>query len=87
MLEIKDIHKKYALIKTENTEVIKGVSYSFPEKGIVVLYGSSGCGKTTLLNIIGGLLDSDKGRVTFNGKHINVGSDYMRNRHIGFKIV
>ncbi len=38
-----------------------------PTPGVVALFGRSGCGKTTLINVISGLLDPDEGRVELNG--------------------
>ncbi|MBV6424336.1 MAG: Vitamin B12 import ATP-binding protein BtuD [Steroidobacteraceae bacterium] len=37
--------------------------FEAPEAGVVALFGRSGCGKTTLVNIIGGLLRPDRGRI------------------------
>jgi molybdate transport system ATP-binding protein len=38
-----------------------------PTPGVLALFGRSGCGKTTLVNIISGLLDPDEGRVELDG--------------------
>ena len=51
MLELKDITKVYGT----DVEALKGVSIRFRESEFVSILGQSGCGKTTLLNIIGGL--------------------------------
>ncbi len=52
MLELKNIKKVY---KTANEEVeaLKGISIKFRESEFVSILGQSGCGKTTLLNIVG----------------------------------
>lgn len=54
MLKLKNIRKVY---KTgdEEIEALKGVDIEFRESEFVSILGQSGCGKTTLLNIIGGL--------------------------------
>ena len=51
MLELKNIRKMYG---TE-VEALKGISIKFRKSEFVSILGQSGCGKTTLLNIIGGL--------------------------------
>ena len=67
MLQLKDIVKKY---KTGDTEVeaLKGVSLTFRNSEFVSILGQSGCGKTTLLNIIGGLDQYTSGDLIINGK-------------------
>jgi len=42
--------------------------FETPEAGVVALFGRSGCGKTTLVNIIGGLLAPDAGRIEIGGE-------------------
>lgn len=48
--------------------IISNFSFIFPETGFVLLYGESGCGKTTLLNILAGLVPFNRGSVTFQGE-------------------
>jgi len=40
--------------------------FELPTPGVVALFGRSGCGKTTLVNVIAGLLDADSGRVALD---------------------
>ena len=54
MLELRDIKKTY-ITGNERVEALKGVSIKFRKSEFVSILGQSGCGKTTLLNIIGGL--------------------------------
>ena len=54
MLTLTNIVKDYRLGDTE-VHALKGVSLSFRRSEFVAILGQSGCGKTTLLNIIGGL--------------------------------
>ncbi len=49
------------------TTVLDGVSFALEKGECLALLGASGCGKTTLLNIIAGLLPSDAGRLECNG--------------------
>lgn len=63
MFECRKINKKY-----NDIPVLKDFSFQFPQNGLVLLFGKSGCGKTTLLNILAGVLDFDEGSIDFNGK-------------------
>lgn len=69
-------------------EALKGVSFELPSSGLVFILGKSGCGKTTLMNIIGGLDGFDEGDVTVDGKSLKsfTEKDYddYRNRRVGF---
>ncbi len=87
MLELKNITKVY---HTANEEVkaLKGVSIKFRESEFVSILGQSGCGKTTLLNIIGGLDRYTTGDLIINGKSTRDFKDRdwdaYRNYKIGF---
>ena len=87
MLKLTDIVKVY---KTGDTEVraLNGVSIEFGETEFVAILGQSGCGKTTLLNIIGGLDRYTDGDLIINGistkKYKNSDWDAYRNNSIGF---
>ncbi len=88
MLCLKNIKKDYVVPNGSTVHALKGVSVSFREHEFVSVLGQSGCGKTTLLNIIGGLdryTDGDlliKGVSTKNFKNANW--DAYRNHSIGF---
>ena len=58
MLKIKNITKKYG-----NNKVLDVFSMECPNKGIIAIMGTSGIGKTTLLNIIAGIEKADSGEI------------------------
>lgn len=87
MLQLKNIIKSYTV--GELTQVaLKGVSLNFRENEFVSILGQSGSGKTTMLNIIGGLDRYDSGDLVINGvstkKYRDVDWDAYRNTSIGF---
>ena len=67
MLEIKNITKDYSA-GGETVHALRDVSICFRESELVSILGHSGCGKTTLLNIIGGLDQYTSGDLIINGK-------------------
>ena len=87
MLELRNIVKKYVTGDTTVT-ALNGVSLKFRENEFVSILGASGCGKTTLLNIIGGLDKYTDGDLVINGKSTkdfrDRDWDAYRNHSIGF---
>ncbi len=87
MLELKNIVKEYITGDTK-VEALKGVSLSFRESEFVSVLGQSGCGKTTLLNIIGGLDKYTSGDLVIDGvstkEYLDSDWDVYRNHKIGF---
>ena len=51
-------------------QAIRGVSLEVPEGKIVTVLGANGAGKTTILRTISGVLDPDRGEITFDGSDI-----------------
>lgn len=87
MLELINIRKTYG--KDESAvEALKGVSIKFRESEFVSILGQSGCGKTTLLNIVGGLDQYTSGDLIINGVSTkdfkDADWDTYRNHSIGF---
>jgi putative ABC transport system ATP-binding protein len=66
VIQVRELVKKY----NGRTPVLDGVSFDVGEKDLVMVYGMSGCGKTTLLNIIGGLDRPTSGEVLVDGESI-----------------
>ena len=87
MLKLKNITKDYVLGDT-TVHALRGVSLEFRESEFVSILGQSGCGKTTLLNIIGGLDKYTDGDLVINGKSTKQFQDRdwdtYRNHSIGF---
>ena len=87
MLELIDVKKSYKT-KAGDTVALNGVSLKFADKGLVFITGKSGCGKTTLLNMIGGLDNLDSGDIIVDGKKFSEFTlndyDNYRNTLVGF---
>ena len=66
MLKLTDIKKDYK-VADSYVHALKGVSLEFRESEFVCILGQSGCGKTTLLNIIGGLDHYTSGDLIIGG--------------------
>ena len=84
MISVKNLHKYFNKGKQNENHVINGVSLELPDKGMVAIFGKSGCGKTTLLNVIGGLDGFAAGSLTIDGKSIRKNTDDVRNAYIGY---
>ena len=52
------------------TEILHGLSFSLPSKGLFAIYGPSGSGKSTLLSLLSGSLKAQKGTIEVNGKRL-----------------
>lgn len=87
MLQLKNIVKDYVSGDT-TVQALKGIDITFRESEFVSILGQSGCGKTTLLNIIGGLDQYTSGDLIINGrsttKYKDSDWDTYRNHTIGF---
>ena len=87
MLKLKGITKDYS-VGEECVHALKGLDLEFRENEFVAVLGHSGCGKTTLLNIIGGLDAYTDGDLVINGRSTKDFSDRdwdsYRNHSIGF---
>ena len=88
MLELINIKKDYKLKDQEPVHALKGISLNFRSHEFVAILGQSGCGKTTLLNITGGLDHYDEGDLVIKGRSTKNFSesdwDTYRNHSIGF---
>lgn len=87
MLELKNITKDYPSGDSV-VHALKGISVTFRDREFVSILGQSGCGKTTLLNIIGGLDQYTAGDLVINGRstksYKDKDWDTYRNHSVGF---
>src|SRR5690625_1442392 len=87
MLELRNITKIYKMGENKQ-KALDDISISFRENEFVSILGPSGGGKTSLLNIIGGLMNYTSGDLLINGRSTKKFEDrdwdYYRNKSIGF---
>ena len=87
MIELKDIHKSYNL-DSNPLHVLKGINLSVEEGEIVAIMGASGSGKSTMLNILGMLDESDAGTYSLDNTPIvklnETKAAQYRNKFLGF---
>lgn len=87
MIEVKDLTKEF-IRGHGRIEVLRGISLSIRRRERIAIVGSSGAGKTTLMNILGGLDRPSTGTVHIDGRNIfqlkASERDHFRNRAIGF---
>lgn len=87
MIRLKNITKVYS---SDNIAIkaLDDISIDLPSTGLVFLLGKSGSGKSSLLNVIGGLDKQTEGEYFFNGKNVSKYTesdmDELRNCYIGF---
>jgi putative ABC transport system permease protein len=88
MLETKNLSKIYKPKKGVPVKAIDDVSVRLPDTGMVFLLGKSGSGKSTMLNLLGGLDRYDSGEIIINGvssKNFSQSHfDSYRNTYVGF---
>ena len=86
IISIKNLNKSYK-IAGEKISIIDNLSLELDKGEIIAITGRSGCGKTTLLNIITGITKPDNGEIFFREKKLKYFSDFsmsrIRNREIG----
>ena len=87
-IEINNLKKKFHLLNDNQLLIFENLNFSITKNSITSIVGSSGCGKSTFLNILG-LLDSNfEGQFLFEGKATKTISSNqlsnIRNKKIGF---
>ena len=88
ILVISGLHKRYNEGKTNEVHALRGIDLTVRKGEMVAIMGASGCGKTTLLNMIGHLDRSSAGKIIIDGINTNTLSDSQmtgfRRDNIGF---
>jgi len=88
LIELQDVTKVYKLDKQRSLKAVEGVNLRVDEDEFVVITGRSGCGKTTLLNLVSGLTDPTSGKVLLDRVEVwkltDTEQSLLRNRKIGF---
>ena len=83
MLELRSIYKNYNPGSVNEMCLFEDFNLTVPDGQFVAVVGSNGSGKTSMLNIICGSIQADKGEVIVNGENITNERDYQRHRNIG----
>ncbi len=86
-LKVNNIEKHYTIAGHKRI-ILKTINLAVKKGEIISITGKSGCGKTTLLNVISGITKPDNGTIHINDKKINYHFDFLtsrqRNNNIGF---
>lgn len=88
MIELLNVNKTYTSKSKIQVKALDQINLQFNSKGLVFILGKSGSGKTSLLNIIGGLDSANSSKIRINGKELKrfderTCAEY-RNSYIGF---
>lgn len=88
-IKLEAVHKSYYLATGEEIPVLKGINLEIKKGEFVAIMGESGCGKTTLLNVVGCLHSLSRGKYFLDGENIGIVKDdftlaFIRNKKMGF---
>lgn len=83
-IRIRNAHKYYNRGRNNQLHVMDNINLELPEQGMVAVFGRSGCGKTTLLNAVGGLDRIATGSIELFGQDIRKNTDTLRNQYVGY---
>lgn len=84
VLQISHAHKFYNRGRSNEIHVMDDINLELPSRGMIAIFGKSGCGKTTLLNAVGGLDKIQSGTIRIFGEDLQDHPDVVRNKHIGY---
>ncbi len=80
IIDAKDVHKTYDTGKIQ-VKALQGISLEIEKGEMIAIMGSSGCGKTTLLNCLSGLDDLTEGSVHLEGQNVHAMKDNPRTEY------
>lgn len=83
MLSLKNIDKEFQKGTVNSHRLFQDFSLDIEEGDFVSIIGSNGSGKSSLLNLISGSLEADRGDVIINGRKVNKDRDFVRYRSMG----
>lgn len=86
MITLKNIYKTYSTKSCNDVHALKNINIKFPNVGLVFILGPSGSGKSSMLNILGGIDTPSNGELFFNEKVVGIDiplGQYRRN-YVGF---
>ena len=69
-LKVKNLYKTYS-VNSKKIEVTKNISFTAEQGNLIWIYGNSGAGKSTFLNLITGIDYPDAGEIEWGDKNIN----------------
>ncbi|MFO7342086.1 ABC transporter ATP-binding protein [Caldibacillus debilis] len=86
-IKLENVHKRYRMGEV-TIHAVRGVSFTIEKGEFAIVVGSSGAGKTTVLNLLGGMDRADEGTIIVDKKDISAYNDKMlteyRRNDIGF---
>ena len=83
MLELKNIQKYYNPGSVNEMCLFDDFNLTVPDGQFVAVVGSNGSGKTSMLNLICGSIDADRGQILINGRDIAGEKEFQRHQRIG----
>ncbi|WEA01347.1 ABC transporter ATP-binding protein [Mucilaginibacter sp. SJ] len=82
MITITDVHKTFNKGKANQVKAVNGITLEIKDGEFLVIVGSNGSGKTTMLNLIAGSVSPDNGTISIDGNDVTNMPDYKRSRWI-----
>ena len=82
MLEIKNLSKTYNKGTDMEKQILNDLSLTIEEKTTLAIIGANGCGKSTLMNLIGGNILADAGSISLDGKDLSSIKERKRSKYI-----
>ena len=83
MLKIKNLSKTFNKNTENEIHIFHGFSLNIEKNKCTAIIGANGCGKSTLMNMIGGSIGSDKGQIFLNGRDITRLNEEDRSIYLG----